>query len=495
METWIMGLGWLLFLFSVLSIFLIVRRNSNMKIEYRSLLKDIDKDQERLQKLALKLESNEDEIRSLLSDKAQLAAGIEEKEKSFSRERESLAKNHEELKAQFRSLASEVLDQSNREFLQLATERLDKKSMEHQHKLDEKSQSFEGLVKPIKEVINKLEGDIKSVEKERSEQFVMISEQLKAVSSASDSLRKETNSLSSALRKPEVRGSWGELQLRRVVELAGMSAYCDFEEQVSVKKDDALQKPDLIVHLPNQRVIVIDSKAVLDAFLDAIEADDPITKKQALERHAKNLRARVKELSRKSYWDQFENAPDFVVLFVPNEALLYAAVEVDRDLLEDAFLDKIIVATPTTLVTLLKTVAYGWQQEQVAANAQKVIKAAKELYERVSIWMRKLNDHGVKLNSAVKSYNESVGSLQNRVVPSARRLQELGLSEMDELVEPESLDQVARELKVEESSNTPKNRKKASKKSIPQVDDADLLEPISEPQEKENADSELEANK
>lgn len=398
-------------------------------------------------------QSRETELRELLAQKAQLQTKLEEREESFRREIENHDKQKIELEKSFSALASKALESNSDQFLKLATERLDRKSLEHKHILSEKSEEFQKLVNPIGEIIKKLETDISKVEKERLEQFSKITEQLKSVTDASDSLRKEASSLSSALRRPEVRGSWGELQLRRVVELAGMSQYCDFEEQVSVRKEDRLQKPDMLVRLPNERVLVIDSKAVLDAFLDATEADNPEDRKAALARHAKNLRSRVKELAKKSYWDQFENTPDFVVLFVPNEALLQAAVEEDRDLLEDALSDRIIVATPTTLVALLKAVAYGWQQESIAENALEVIKTSKELYERLVKWTDKMSEVGTKLQSATKTYNEAVGSLERRVLPSARRIKEFGLVEMGEISPVNQVELNARELKPVEADS------------------------------------------
>ena len=188
-----------------------------------------------------------------------------------------------------------------------------------------------------------------------------MTEGLKSVSEVSERLRVETSTLTTALRRPEVRGSWGEMQLRRVVELAGMTSYCDFSEQVTSRSEDQLLKPDMVIHLPNHRQIIVDAKAVLDAYLDAIEASSDEDKKIALKRHANNVRSRVKDLAKKSYWDLFENSPDFVILFVPNEALLAAALEVDRNLIEDAMKEKIIIASPTTLVAVLKAIAYGWQ--------------------------------------------------------------------------------------------------------------------------------------
>lgn len=355
----------------------------------------------------------------------------------------------------FQSLSSQVLKAQSEDFLRLASERLDKKTIEGQAAFDQKVQSFQKLVEPIRETLQRVEGDLKSVEKDRATQFGQMREHLVQVAQQSESLRREAQQLGTALRRPEVRGSWGEIQLRRVVELAGMSPYCDFEEQVTTRSEDRLLKPDMIVRLPNERVIVVDSKAVFDAFLDAIQTDDHDRKHEALLRHAKNIRVRVMDLSRKSYWEQFENSPDFCVLFIPNEALLAAAVEVDRGLIEDALQEKIIIATPTTLVALLKAVAFGWQQNQMTENAQKIIASAHELYERVATWVDHFSKVGDRLQLAVKSYNDSVGSLESRVLPSVRRMQDLGLNPGKEIESLEPIDSTARALASQSEADPP----------------------------------------
>ncbi|HEX4923111.1 MAG TPA: DNA recombination protein RmuC, partial [Bdellovibrionales bacterium] len=299
---------------------------------------------------------------------------------------------------------------------------------------------------PIEKTLGQVQREMNELEKKRAEQFGQITEQLKIFSQNSEILHKEARSLAQALRRPEVRGSWGELQLRRVVELAGMSAHCDFEEQVSVRSEDGLLRPDMIVHLPNKRVLVVDAKAVMAAYLDYVEQEDGDLKLAAKAKHATNIRTRVRELSLKAYWDQFEQAPEFVILFIPNEAFLEAACEVDRALIEDSLQEKIIIATPTTLVALLKAVAYGWQQSQIAENAQKVIGAAKELYDRLMPWLKHLDNVGSHLDEAMKSYNSAVGSLDSRVLPSARRLKELGLDH--EMIEtPETVSTSKRTVK------------------------------------------------
>lgn len=380
-------------------------------------------------------------IRAAKSD-----AELQEAQKRLTEQEARHRESQAQLEQSFKALAAEALTQSSESFLKLASERLDKKTIEGRAAFDEKVTQFNKLIEPIREALSKVETDLNRVEKDRLAQFSKLSEQLFQVSQSSESLRKEASSLTSALRRPEVRGSWGEIQLRRVVELAGMSSYCDFEEQVTATKEDSLQKPDMIVRLPNERVIIVDSKAVLDAFLDATQAEDSEKKKDALARHARNIRSRVASLAKKSYWEQFEHAPDFCVLFIPNEALLASAVEVDRDLIEDALADRIVIATPTTLVALLKAVAYGWQQNQLTENAQQVIQSAKEFYERISTWSEHMSQVGSKLESAVKSYNSAVGSLESRVLPSARKMNELGLFSQSSVPTLEPIDEMTRQL-------------------------------------------------
>lgn len=367
----------------------------------------------------------------------------QEYEKRIEEQKRFFEETQNQMQNVFRGLATQTLESHSENFLKLASERLDKKNIEAQGTFQQKVTEFQTLLSPVKDTLTKIQTDLNKVEKERSEQFGRITEQLFQVTQTSEKLKDETSQLAKALRRPEVRGSWGEIQLRRVVELAGMNAYCDFEEQVAVHAQDEqqnlkLQKPDLVVKLPNQRTVIVDAKAVLDAFLDAVEAATPELKQKALERHAKNLRSRVMDLSRKSYWEQFDHSPEFAVLFIPNEALLSAAVEIDKTIIEDALKDKIIIATPTTLVALLKAIAFGWQQNQLAEGAQQMIDKVSEFYERLAPWLKHLGKLGDALNGAVKSYNESVSSLDSRVLPAAKRIHELGFK--DKAALPETLE-------------------------------------------------------
>lgn len=431
MSNVIMVSGWLAF--ALLGLFVFrklnqaARKEAELEMERKNSLDSAAKYESRLQELK---SENEQRLNRQALDF----------EKRLEVQKHDFDESLKTIQDRFQSVSGQVLKAQSEDFLRLASERLDKKTVEGTAAFDQKVQSFQQLIEPIRQTLQRVEGDLKSVEVERSAQFGQMREHLLQVSQQSESLRREAQQLGTALRRPEVRGSWGEIQLRRVVELAGMSPYCDFEEQVTTRSEDKLLKPDMVVRLPNERVIIVDSKAVFDAFMDATQTDVPEKKQEALLRHAKNLRTRVLDLSRKSYWEQFENTPDFCVLFIPNEALLSAAVEVDRDLIEDALKEKIIIATPTTLVALLKAVAFGWQQNQMAENAQKIITSAHELYERVATWVDHFGKVGERLQSAVKSYNDSVGSLESRVLPSVRRMQDLGLKPGKEIEMLEPVD-------------------------------------------------------
>jgi DNA recombination protein RmuC len=274
----------------------------------------------------------------------------------------------------------------------------------------------------------------------------MLREQLGTLAETQRTLNLQTNQLVSALRRPQTRGQWGEITLRRLVELAGMHARCDFVEQISVDSEDGRQRPDMIVNLPGERQIVIDCKTALDAFLDAAAAPDEDHRKVAMLRHCKQVRARAGELSAKAYWNQFKQSPEFVVMFLPGEAFLYAAAELDGTLIEDCLKNRVIVATPTTLIALLKAIEFGWRQEQVTQNAEQIRKLGTELYDRLSV----LANHFVKLgggvDQVVRIYNELVGSLESRVLVSARKIGEMGARTGNELPQLEPIDRQTREL-------------------------------------------------
>ena len=266
---------------------------------------------------------------------------------------------------------------------------------------------------------------------------------------AQEQLQGETRNLVKALRRPEVRGQWGELTLKRLAELAGMVEHCDFEQQLSVDTEQGKQRPDMVVRMPGSREIIVDAKAPMDGYLGAVEAKDDNERGLELRRHARNVRGRVRELSSKGYWQQFPRSPDFVVLFIPGDQFLSSALEVDPKLLEDAMTDKVVLATPSSLVALLRAVAYGWRQEALAENAEHIRTVGEELYERLSIFAEHLGKLGSSLNRSVESYNKAVGSFDSRVLPGARKFIEMGIQSKKDLPEPEPVERLPRAVQGE----------------------------------------------
>jgi DNA recombination protein RmuC len=349
-------------------------------------------------------------------------------EEILSTEREqALARAREQLHGVFGELARESLQSNSEMFLQLARERLTRQQLDASQVLKERESAIESLVKPIREALVKTEAQIQAIERERIDSFATIKAQMEAVASGQNLLSRETRNLVTALRRPGVRGQWGEITLRRVVELSGMTLHVDFTEQKHLSTDSGAIRPDMIVHLPEQRDIVVDVKTPLDAYLAAVEAQNDEERNSQLHRHAQIVGARVRELSSKQYWSQFERSPDFVVLFLPGDQFLSAALQENPGLIDDSMRQNIMLATPTSLVALLKVISYGWKQTVLADNAKEVRGLGEELYKRLAVFAEHLGRLGKSLGNSVESFNRAVGSLEQQVLPAARRFPTLGL--------------------------------------------------------------------
>lgn len=358
----------------------------------------------------------------------------------------ALDEAREQLRETFGAMASEALKHNSGEFLKLAQENLKAFHVHAEGTLTQREQAVENLVKPIREALEKTELQIRRMENERKEAYGSLTKHLETMAESQRLLQGETRNLVQALRRPEVRGQWGELTLKRLAELAGMVDRCDFYEQEQVQTESGRQRPDMIVRMPDGREIVVDAKTPLDAYLNAVEAGDDDTRKRELERHARKVRERVRELSAKAYWQQFRNAPDFVVLFIPGDQFLTAALDQDRSLLEDALAAKVILATPTSFVALLRAVAFGWRQEALTENAEQIRKLGELLYQRLGTFADHLAKLGKTLDASVGAYNKAVGSFDTRILPGARKFAELGIASTDAVAELEQIERAARSV-------------------------------------------------
>lgn len=333
----------------------------------------------------------------------------------------------------FQALSGEALKSNNQAFVELAKSTLQAVLEQARGDLGKRQEAIDGLVKPLAESLKRYEEHIKALEESRQKAYGALDEQLRTLAGTQQQLQTETGKLVTALRAPQVRGRWGEITLRRVVELAGLSDHCDYEEQVSVETEGQRRKPDMIVHLPGDRDIVVDAKAPLMAYLDALSAETEEQRKECLRRHAQQLRVHMQALASKAYWDQFPRAPEFVVLFIPGESFFAAAVDEDHSLIQDGMEKRVILATPTTLLALLRAVAYGWRQEQIAKSAAEVSELGRQLYDRVRIFTEHLADVGRHLGRTNEAYNKAVASLESRVLITARRFKELGAGTSEDI--------------------------------------------------------------
>lgn len=352
----------------------------------------------------------------------------------------------------FAVLSQRALRDNNEHFLQLAQENLGRFQAESKADLEQRQQSIEYLVDPIRQALEKTEQHLYAIERAREASFSILGEQLRSLSLDQLSLRQETTKLASALKNPAARGQWGELSLKRIVELSGMTEHCDFDLQVQRSNEERTIRPDMVVRLPDSRELIVDAKAPMDAYLQAMEAEDEPTRSTYLQKHARALREHVRVLAAKRYWEQFQQAPDFVVLFVPGESFLGAALEQDKTLLGEALDARVILASPATLMALLRAVAFGWKQAALTANASQIRTLGEELHKRLSILTTHIQNTGRQLGQSVESYNRLVGALERHVVPSAKRLSELGISSSRKIESPEPLGTQPRPVLLENES-------------------------------------------
>ncbi|HET8808019.1 MAG TPA: DNA recombination protein RmuC [Methylophaga sp.] len=359
---------------------------------------------------------------------------------------EILDHTRDQLANTFNQLSNEALSRNNTNFLRLAEENLKRFQSEAKAELGSKEKAIEQLLKPINEALQNTSKQIHEIEKERKEAYGSLNTTIAQMNLNQQQLQQETQNLVQALRRPEVRGQWGEMTLRRLAELSGMVAHCDFYEQTHTTTETGSIRPDMIVRLPENREIIVDAKTPLDAYLSAIQAKDDMTRKLELKRHAQIIRGRIKELSRKNYWTEYSQSPEFVVLFIPGEQFLSAALEVDPALLEDSMSQNIILATPTNFIALLRAVSYGWKQQKLAENAEIIRELGETLYKRLSTFGNHLSKLGNSLGQSVNHFNSAVGSLERNVLPGARKFTEMGISVKSEIDELPPVEQQPRQV-------------------------------------------------
>jgi DNA recombination protein RmuC len=383
----------------------------------------------------------------LIESRAALEATLASERRNAEEKLQLLTQASDEMRAQFESLAARALQDNNTNFLQLAKATLERQQTEAKGELEKREQAVKTLVEPIAQSLKQVDEQVRALEEKRAHAYGTLSTQVESLLLTQKALQTETGNLVKALREPQARGRWGEVQLRRVIEMAGMLQYCDFDEQVTVIGEDRRIRPDVVVKLPGDKQIVIDAKAPIMAYLASLEAPDEATRSVLLADHARQVRAHIEGLASKRYWQQFDATPEFVILFLPGEVFFRAAWDAYPELIEESVSQGVVVASPVTLIALLKAVAYGWNQRNVEESARQLIEASNTLYERLCTMTRHFENLGSKLGGALDAYNSTIGSMQRSVFHAGRRVAELNSSlEAEALPDLQPIDKTARQL-------------------------------------------------